>query len=70
MAATFPISVTSHEAIVDVYEFLPRSPIPCFLVIRRDLSLPEFLNRLTQTFIPEGPASSAALPLFSCNSVY
>lgn len=70
MAATFLISVTCHEAIVDVYEFLRRSPIPCFLVIRQDLSLPGFLSRMTQTFIPEGSAASAALPLFSCNSVY
>lgn len=44
MAATFLISITSQEAIVDDYKFLPQPPILCFLVLRQDLSSPGFFT--------------------------
>ena len=50
MAAVFLVSVTSREAIIDVYTFLPQHPIPCFLVLRQDFSWPGFFSGMTQTF--------------------
>lgn len=41
---TFLISITSREAIVGIYKFPSQPPIPCFLVLRQDLSSPGFFT--------------------------
>lgn len=71
MAATFLISITSHEAIVDDYKFLPQPPFYSFLSSDRTSARQDSLpSRMTQTFISEASQSSVVLPLFSCNSMH
>lgn len=66
MVTTSLVSITSRAAMVGVYLFLP---VPCLLILRQDLGLPVSLSKMTQTFISEGSAPSASLPLFHCNNI-
>ena len=45
MVTTSLVSITSHAAMVDIYLFLPQSPMPYFLILRQELGLPVPLVR-------------------------
>lgn len=54
--ALVPLSLTHHEAVIDVYSFFLHGPF-CFLCPRPWLQLVRVLYTVTGTFIPKGSAT-------------